>query len=107
MRVIEGGKSSDNKGRIEINWNGEHLDSYYLDGELWTRFDLLAAASDLEDENKAWEIMGLASKLFHAQNDATFNKLYGAVAMEITRTFSQSEYRVHGLFNSNCEKIFP
>ncbi len=82
-------------GRIEI----------FLDGKIIDRFKLLAIACDEEDEEKAREIMHIASMIFHPLGDEAFNTLYGAVAMEITRGFHKNEFYYQKLFKMNFSKI--
>ncbi len=62
-------------------------DGLEIDGVKLNRFDLLALASEIafDDEKLAWQIMNIASIMFHPQDDKTFNVLYGAVAMDIAR----------------------
>lgn len=80
---------------------------FYLNGQKIDRFDLLATAARLahQDETAAWEIMNLASKLFHVQGDVTFNALYGAVALEITWASAENESNIHVLFNKHARKL--
>lgn len=65
--------------------NGLHMD----------RYELLAFALRLSEESEkdAWEVMNLASRLFHWQDDWAFDSLYGAAAMEITRWYTEKEMR--------------
>ncbi|NMB41003.1 MAG: hypothetical protein GX996_03610 [Firmicutes bacterium] len=71
------------------------------------RFSMLALASKFayEDDEYAWEILNLASKLFHHQNDFVFNELYRAVAMEITRVNLKGESDLYPVFNRNANKV--
>lgn len=80
---------------------------FYFNGQKMDRFDLLAAAVTLanRDEKAAWEIMNLASKLFHVQDDVTFNTLYRAAALEITRSTTKNEGDIHALFNKHVVKL--
>src|SRR5690625_4448058 len=70
-----------------------------IDGKKLSRFDLLAIASKANDEEIAWNIMNLASRLFHWQDDHTFNRLYGSVAIEITVDNKNNEFSIHRKFN--------
>lgn len=76
-----------------------------IDGNKLSRFDLLAMAADSEDEKFAWEVMKIASKLFHWQDDKTFNSLYGSVAMEIVSNFIVDEFTVHQMFYDYIAKL--
>lgn len=73
------------------------------------KFELLALAgkTSQKDEKQAWDLMQLASQLFHPQNDWVFNTLYGAVAMDITRkkAYESSEYWIHGYFKNNLQEV--
>lgn len=84
-------------GRKEIFFRGERLD----------RFALLAAASEAETKEEAWEIMDIASKIFHPMNDSIFNTLFGSVAIELSWQYSKekTEFYIHQLFNDNYSKI--
>lgn len=91
-------------GEIRTVTEGERTD-YFVNGVMIDRFKLLAMACEAENEDEAWELMHIASILFHSQDDKTFNSLYGAVAMEITRSFIQNEFYYHGVFKKNYSKI--
>lgn len=90
----------------KIEYKNEKPEFLVLDGEKLNRFDLLAIASRTNDEKFAWEIMNLASKLFHWQNDHTFNSLYGSVAIEITVDNQNNEFRIHQKFNEQVNELF-
>ena len=49
-----------------------------IDGIKLNRFDLLALASEtaFDDKKLAWQIMNIASIMFHPQDDKTFNVVY-------------------------------
>lgn len=78
---------------------------FYVNQVKLDRFDLLACASRAEDYHEAWEILHFTSKLYHPQDDETFNVLYGNVAMEVTRRFNENEFTIQHLFKENVEKI--
>ena len=86
---------------VNIKGNKEYL----LNGNLIDRFELLSIACEQDDEENAWNIMNLASILFHPLDDHVFNSLYGVVAMEITRSFIRNEFYYQKLFKSNYQKI--
>lgn len=79
---------------------------YFVNGEMIDRFGLLACAIHASTEKEAWEIMNMASRLYHRQDDVVFNTLYGASAMEITRNYSINEYTIQRGFKENIDKIF-
>ena len=85
----------------EINGKTE----YIVNGTMIDRFKLLAIACDENNEDNAWEIMRVASIIFHPQDDDVFNSLYGAVAMEITRKFKNDEMYFKNIFKENYSKI--
>src|SRR5690625_6076404 len=76
-----------------------------IDGKKLSRFDLLAIASKANDEEIAWNIMNLASRLFHWQDDHTFNSLYGSVAIEITVDNKNNEFSIHRKFNEQVNDL--
>ena len=78
---------------------------FYVNNVKLDRFDLLALACRCEDKNEAWELMNLASRLYHPQDDEVFNVLYGAVAMEITRNNDTNEFYYQKLFKDNVKLI--
>ena len=78
---------------------------YFVNGVKIDRFKLLAMACEEESEDNAWELMHIASIIFHPQDDETFNCLYGAVAMDITRRFMQNEFYYQSDFKNNYAKI--
>jgi len=65
------------------------------------RFGLLSAAVRAGHKNSkaAWEIMHVASCLFHPQNDPVFNNLYAAAALHITWTGNVTEASLYPKFN--------
>jgi putative transposon-encoded protein len=79
-----------------------------IDGIKLNRFDLLALASEtaFDDEKLAWQIMNIASIMFHPQDDKTFNVLYGAVAMDIARKNYVTEASLYPLFEKAVKKLF-
>lgn len=69
------------------------------------RFKLLAMACKEENKKNAWELMRIASIMFHPQDDKVFNCLYGAAAMDIARNFTKNEFYYHTVFKKNYSKI--
>src|SRR5690625_7230046 len=49
--------------------------------------------------------MNLASRLFHWQDDHTFNSLYGSVAIEITVDNKNDEFSIHRKFNEQVNDL--
>lgn len=94
-------------GEVRVVMQDGMVKRFYLNGQKIDRFDLLAAAANLahKDEKSAWEIMNLSSKLFHIQDDVTFNTLYGAVALEIAWSNTKGESNIHALFNKYATKL--
>lgn len=86
-----------------VTINGET--EYMVNGVIFDRFRLLALACEEDDKNEAWKIMNVASTLYHPLDDCTFNSLYGAVAMEITRHSIKREFYYQDLFNKNYSKV--
>ena len=78
---------------------------YFVDGVKIDRFKLLAMACKEENKKNAWELMRIASIMFHPQDDKVFNCLYGAVAMDIARNFTKNEFYYHTIFKKNYSKI--
>lgn len=76
-----------------------------LNGTKIDRFKLLALADKTDNEKRAWEIMKIASILFHPQDDETFNALYGCVALNIAANFTKNEYYIHSIFKKNIKKL--
>lgn len=91
-------------GTIEVIKDNNKTE-YIMNGFKIDRFELLALADEQEDEDTAWKIMDIASKLYHWQGDDTFNCLYGAVAMDIVRHFTRDELYYHSVFKENYSKI--
>ena len=77
------------------------------ENRLVTQYDLLAIAASCEDKAEAWEVMNAASIVFHPLDDATFNELYGCVAMEIARTHKTDEFYYQDLFRKRYQNIRP
>lgn len=84
---------------------GERGIDYYANNIKLDRFDLLACALNADNEDEAWSILNLASRLYHPQDDKTFNKLYGSAAMNVTRRFAESELRIQSLFKENLRRL--
>lgn len=76
-----------------------------INGSKIDRFRLLAMADKANNEKTAWEFMKIASKLFHPQDDETFNTLYGCVALNIAFSFAKDEYYIHSIFKKNIKKL--
>lgn len=79
---------------------------YFVNEQKIDRFELLALALNQESKKEAWEVMNIASQLYHIQDDDVFNTLYGAVAMDITRRWNVNEYTIQYEFKKNIDKIF-
>lgn len=79
-----------------------------IDGTKLNRFDLLAMASKIASDNEklAWQIMNIASMMFHPQSDSTFNTLYEAVATEITLKNIETEATLYQRFANAVKKLF-
>jgi len=79
-----------------------------IDDEEIDKFKLLALASKIgiEDEEAAFNLLNIASILYHPEDDFAFNELYGAVATEIVRNNIEREADIHCKFNKNVNKIF-
>ncbi len=79
-----------------------------IGNEKINKFELLALASKIntEDQKAAWEILRLASMLYHSENDFAFNELYGAVAMDITRRNTEKESDIYPRFKKSVNKLF-
>lgn len=86
---------------IEIDGQTEYL----VNGTIIDRFKLLALAVEAETKEEAWEILHIASKLFHPLDDPYFNSLYGASAMEVTRSHRKNEFTYQDMFKKNYSKI--
>lgn len=78
---------------------------YVIDGTVIDRFELLAIAYRCDTERKAWDIMNVASILFHPLEDVTFNTLYKITAKEIARKFDKDEYYFQRLFKEKYSSI--
>lgn len=80
-----------------------------LGNEVLSKYELLALAGKVADEDikSAWELLNLASIIFHPYHDWAFNELYKSVAFDLTRnkSFSLSEYAIHGYFKENHKTI--
>lgn len=72
-----------------------------VQGVAFDRFGLLSAAvrAGRKNSKAAWEIMHVASCLFHPQNDPVFNNLYAAAALHITWTGNVTEASLYPKFN--------
>lgn len=83
-------------------------DGLEIDGVKLNRFDLLALASEIafDDKKLAWQIMKVASIMFHPQDDKTFNVLYGTVAMDIARQNYKTEASLYPKFEKAIKKLF-
>jgi len=100
---------NDNFGEVRVKEkdNG-NIHSLIIGDQEVDRYKMLAVASKLasEDKEKAWNIMKIASILFHPQDDWVFNELYSCTAMDITRVTSQNEFNLHSEFNKKINKLF-
>ena len=96
--------------RIEVKVIEVIGDTKYLliNGEKINKFELLALASKISNKDKktAWEVLKLASMLYHPEDDFAFNELYGAVAMDITRKSIERECDIYSRFDKNIKKLF-
>ena len=94
-------------GQVKIVKKDGQVQYLIIGGGKVDRFRLLALADriGMEDEKAAWQIMNLASILFHPQDDMTFNELYGAVAIDITRMNQKTESDLYPKFAKNVRKI--
>ena len=102
---------NDNFETIEINGkifkkrNINNRIEYFVGDTYIDRFKLLSSAYDEEDKKRAWEILKIASIIFHPQNDYDFNTLYDAVAFGLVQKFQKNEFYYHNLFVKNFSKI--
>ena len=78
---------------------------YLVNGTVLDRFKLLALAVDAETEEEAWEILHVASILFHPLDDPYFNSLYRASAMEVVQSHCKNEFTYQDMFKRNYSKI--
>lgn len=78
---------------------------YLVNGTVLDRFKLLALAVDAETKEEAWEILHVASKLFHPLDDPYFNSLYRASAMEVVQSHCKNEFTYQDMFKKNYSKI--
>ena len=96
--------------RIEVKVIEVIGDTKYLliNDEKINKFELLALASKISNEDKktAWEVLKLASMLYHPEDDFAFNELYGAVAMDITRKSIEREWDIYSRFDKKIKKLF-
>src|SRR5690625_5381955 len=90
---------------IKIEYKNGKPEFLVIDGKKLSRFDLLAIASKANDEEIAWNIMNLVSRLFHWEDDHTFNSLYGSVAIEITVDNKNDEFSIHRKFNEQVNDL--
>lgn len=65
----------------------------------------LATALDAKSEEESWSILNAASIIGHQMNCDSFNNLYGAVAFEVVRKFSRSEFYYQSLFKERIHKV--
>lgn len=79
-----------------------------IGNEKINKFELLALASKIsdEDEKTAWEVLKLASMLYHPEDDFAFNELYGTVAMDIARKSIERECDIYLRFDKKIKKLF-
>ena len=91
--------------RVTSRWDRQRGKRYFLNGMEVDRFELLAAAADADSEKEAWDIMNIASTIFHTLGDRTFNSLYGSVAIDIARRFQRNEFYYHEIFKKNISKV--
>ncbi|MFP7224844.1 hypothetical protein SFC42_17335 [Priestia filamentosa] len=96
----------DQQIEIVITYQDGKPEHFIINGTTLSRFDLLALASNADDKKFSWELMKLASKLFHWQDDYTFNTLYGSVATELTFFQKEDEFSIHPKFNQQVKKLF-
>lgn len=87
--------------------NGKY-EGIKIDDMKFNRFDMLAMAyeASFDNEELAWEILNIASKMFHPQGDTTFNKLYGVVAMDIVRNNLKTEASIYPRFKKSVKSLF-
>lgn len=83
-------------GEIKIVKEDSGEMNCYANGKLIDRFRLLACATNQEDEEEAWEIMRVASKIFHPMDDPYFNHLYGVCGIYLAWEFSHHRVRKLG-----------
>ena len=72
-----------------------------IQGITFDKFDLLSAATSIagRDNDAAWEVMYLASCLFHPEGDLVFNNLYAAVSLYVTWCGDVTEASLYPKFN--------
>ena len=80
-------------GEIKIVKEDNGETNCYVNGKLIDRFRLLACATSQEDEEEAWEIMRVASIIFHPMDDPYFNHLYGVCGIYLAWEFSKHPLR--------------
>lgn len=78
---------------------------YLVNGTVLDRFKLLALAVDAETEEEAWEILHVASILFHPLDDPYFNSLYTASVTEVVWSHRKNEFTYQDMFKRNYSKI--
>jgi hypothetical protein len=78
-----------------------------LGEERYNRFDLLSLANMLANKNEkeAWEVLKLASLVFHPIDDPTFDELYEATAMHIAWITNFTEFTIHNYFKENYKEL--
>ncbi|MCB6771120.1 hypothetical protein LI095_10355, partial [Veillonella atypica] len=74
-----------------------------INGSRLSRFDILAMASNSDDKEFAWELIKIASQLFHWQGDATFNSLYDSVVTKLVVDHENNEFKLHQKFNEQVK----
>lgn len=92
-------------GEVTLLFIDKKLNEIVINGITYSKFDLLALAARRENKKSAIDILQLASKLFHWQDDPTFNTIYGAVAMLITMENIENEATIYSLFSKNVKNV--
>lgn len=100
MRIFEN-KEFGNIRVVTIDGQTEYL----VNGTVLDRFKLLALAVDAETKEEAWEILHVASKLFHPLDDPYFNSLYTASVTEVVWSHRKNEFTYQDMFKRNYSKI--
>lgn len=97
--------NSEEFGEVKIVEEDNGKMNCYMNGILIDRLKLLASAIDEDNEKEAWEIIQVASRLFHPMGDRVFNSMYLACITYITEKFRKNEYYYHAMFNKVYSKI--
>ncbi|MBO1582669.1 hypothetical protein [Bacillus sp. XF8] len=94
--------------KVYTVFENDKVSHLLIDGVKVDRYELLAMANEAgyENEKFAWQLMNLASSLFHPDDDSTFNSLYSAVAMHITYLNMENEFNIHSLFDKRIKEVF-